>query len=349
MNSLNSTISTHQKGQHLALTDRVTIQIMHEQGQSLRQIARALNCSPTTVKYELERGQISLYHGKRYRYDAQEAQRRYQIRRLNCGRKQAFLAKTRFIKYVEQHFFKQGWSLDACAGRALASGAFTRNETVCTKTLYHYVERGLLQIKATDLPECLSRKTKAKRVRQHKRQLGRSISERPAAINQRREFGHWECDLVLGHKTKDDQALLTLYERMTRKFMIIPIKDKTAASVMAAFKTLRSQYQEHWHEVFKTITTDNDSEFADLAQLEEAAQTLVYYAHPYTSCEKGGVERHNRLIRCFIPKGQSIKDYDLRQIYGIEEWCNNLPRKILAYHTPDELYERRLDCIYQIK
>ena len=61
---------------------------------------------------------------------------------------------------------------------------------------------------------------------------------------------------------------------MTRKFMIIPIKDKTAVSVMAAFKTLRSQYQEHWHEVFKTITTDNGSEFADLAQLEEAAQTL---------------------------------------------------------------------------
>lgn len=159
----------------------------------MRQIARALNCSPATVKYELERGQISLYHGKRYRYDAQEAQRRYQIRRLNCGRKQAFLAKTRFIKYVEQHFFKQDWSLDACAGRALASGAFTQNETVCTKTLYHYVERGLLWVKTTDLPECLSRKTKAKRVRQHKRQLGRSISERPAAINQHREFDHWEC------------------------------------------------------------------------------------------------------------------------------------------------------------
>ena len=72
------------------------------------------------------------------------------------------------------------------------------------------------------------------------RQHALSISERPAAINQRHEFGHWKCDLVLGHKTKDNQALLTLYERMTRKFMIIPIKDKTAASVMAAFKTLRS-------------------------------------------------------------------------------------------------------------
>ena len=54
-------------------------------------------------------------------------------------------------------------------------------------------------------------------------------------------------------------------------------------------QVLRSQYQKHWHEVFKTITTDNGSEFADLAQLEEATQTLVYYAHPYTSCEKAGL------------------------------------------------------------
>ena len=154
MNSLNSTISTHQKGQHLALADRVTIQIMHEQSQSLRQIARALNCCPPRSSTSLNAARFLGITAK-VRYDAQVAQRRYQIRRLNCGRKQAFLAKTRFIKYVEQHFFKQGWSLDACAGRALASGAFTRNETVCTKTLYHYVERGLLRVKTTDLPRML--------------------------------------------------------------------------------------------------------------------------------------------------------------------------------------------------
>ena len=74
MNSLNSTISSHQKGQHLALTDRVTIQIMLEQGQSLRQIARVLRCSPTTVKYELERGQVKHYHATHY--DAQTTQKR---------------------------------------------------------------------------------------------------------------------------------------------------------------------------------------------------------------------------------------------------------------------------------
>jgi IS30 family transposase len=99
--------------------------------------------------------------------------------------------------------------------------------------------------------------------------------------------------------------------------------------------------------IFLTITTDNGSEFADLSNLEEVSNTLVYYAHPYTSCDKGTVERHNGLIRRFIPKGDYINNYSLQEIIDIETWCNSLPRKILAYHTPDEIFERELDHIYQ--
>ena len=80
-----------------------------------------------------------------------------------------------------------------------------------------------------------------------KKKLGRSIEERPKEIDDRKEFGHWECDLVLGHKTKDDQVLLTLSERMSREFLNLRIPDKTAASVMAAFQALRKQYSEHWN------------------------------------------------------------------------------------------------------
>src|SRR5699024_8450735 len=83
------------------------------------------------------------------------------------------------------------------------------------------------------------------------------------------------------------------------------------------------------------------------ANLEEVSKTLIYFAHPYTSCDKGTVERHNGLIRRFIPKGDCINNYSLQQIIDIETWCNSLPRKILAYHTPDEIFERELDTIYQ--
>lgn len=197
------------------------------------------------------------------------------------------------------------------------------------------------------MPEKLKRNTKIHRIRKNKKKLGRSIEQRPQEVNKRDVFGHWECDLVLGHKTKDDEVLLTLSERMSREFLIIKIPDKTAASVMNAFKSLRKQYSEHWNDIFKTITTDNGSEFADLSQLEDISKSLVYYAHPYTSCDKGTVERHNGLIRRFIPKGDYIHNYSLQQIINIETWRNSLPRKILAYHTPDEIFERELDRIYQ--
>ena len=197
------------------------------------------------------------------------------------------------------------------------------------------------------MPEKLKRNTKIHRIRKNKKKLGRSIEQRPQEVNKRDVFGHWECDLVLGHKTKDDEVLLTLSERMSREFLIIKIPDKTATSVMNAFKSLRKQYSEHWNDIFKTITTDNGSEFADLSQLEDISKSLVYYAHPYTSCDKGTVERHNGLIRRFIPKGDYIHNYSLQQIINIETWCNSLPRKILAYHTPDEIFERELDRIYQ--
>ncbi|NRO83011.1 hypothetical protein IMAU20062_01515 [Lactobacillus helveticus] len=230
---------------------------------------------------------------------------------------------------------------------SLAVGEFSSNQIVCTRTLYNYVDQGWLAIRNSDLPEKLKRNTKIHRVHKNKKKLGRSIEERPKEINDRKESGHWECDLVLGHKTRDDQVLLTLSERMSREFLILRIPDKTAASVMSAFQTLHKQYSEHWNEIFKTITTDNGSEFADLSNLEEVSNTLVYYAHPYTSCDKGTVERHNGLIRRFIPKGDYINNYSLQEIIDIETWCNSLPRKILAYHTPDEIFEKELDHIYQ--
>ena len=323
MDSLHFTMNQHVKGKHLSFEERVVIQTRLKDGYSIRAIARELGCSPSTISYEVKRGTVSLYHGKQQRYKAEHGQGVYQINRRHCGRKSDFLKKANFISYVIKHFFEDGWSLDVCANRSLAIGEFSHHQTVCTRTLYNYVEQGLIAIKNYDLPEKLKRNTKLHHVRKNKKKLGRSIEERPKEIDQRNEFGHWECDLVLGHKTKDDQVLLTLSERMSREFLIIRIPDKTSVSVMQAFKMLQKQYSEHWNDIFKTITTDN------------------------TSCDKGTVERHNGLIRRFIPKGDCINNYSLQQIIDIETWCNSLPRKILAYHTPDEIFERELDKIYQ--
>ena len=85
----------------------------------------------------------------------------------------------------------------------MRNGTFPRSEMVCTKTLYNYVDLGLLPIKNIDLSEKLRRSTKAKRVRENRKVLGRSIEDRPAIVGLRTEFGHWEIDTVIGKKDEN--------------------------------------------------------------------------------------------------------------------------------------------------
>ncbi len=347
MDNSHSTMTTHTKGKHLSYEDRVLIQIRLKDNYSIRAIAREIGCSPSTVSNEIARGSVSMYNGHVTRYKASAGQKAYENNRKYSCRRYDYLSKAAFLDYVYQHFFEDGWSLDACTGRAILSGEFSRDQIVCTRTLYRYVDLGFFGIKNHNLPEKLRRNTKKHCSRINKKKLGRSIDERSKEIESREEFGHWECDLVLGAKTRDDHVLLTLVERKSREFLMIPIADKTSECVMKAMQMLQETYSEHFGEVFKTITTDNGSEFADLSNLEKVAKTLIYYAHPYTSCDKGTVERHNGMIRRFIPKGKRIDDFTGQQISDIETWCNCLPRKLLGYKTPDEIFEEEIDRIYQ--
>lgn len=346
MDHVHSTTSERKKGQHLTFEERVIIQTRLKDDWSVNRIAEEIGCASNTIRNEIRRGTVSLYNDNVQRYKAKVGQQTYENNRRNCCRHYDLLEKSDFVAYVETNFWENGWSLDACVGRARVEGLFTREQMVCTKTLYRYVQLGLLEIKNIDLPEKLKRRARKSRSRQNKRVLGRSIEDRPKEIENREEFGHWECDLVIGSKTRDEQALLTMAERKSREYWVIPIPDKHPESVMTALETIRGKYSEHFSEVFRTITTDNGSEFASLTDLEQLADTLIYFAHPYTSCEKGTVERHNGLIRRFIPKGKRIDDYPLERIVQIELWCNSLPRKILGYRTPDEVFEAELDRIY---
>jgi len=346
MDQLHSTTNERKKGQHLTFEERVIIQTRLKDGFSRRAIAKEIGCAVSTVCNEIKRGSVELYKGRIHRYKAKAGQEAYEEHRRSCRRPYDFLEKSAFIAYVEKHFFEDHWSLDACVGRALADQSFQRCEMVCTKTLYAYADLGLLRIRNIDLPTKLRRSGKHRRIRNNKRILGRSIEERPESINERTEFGHWECDLVIGSKSDEDDALLTMIERKTREYWMIRIANKRPESVMAALESLKAQYSEHFSDVFKTITTDNGSEFASLSELEKTAKTLVYFAHPYTSCEKGSVENHNGLIRRFIHKGKRIDSYSDEQISQVELWCNSLPRKMLGYQTPDDLFEEELDRIY---
>jgi len=336
------------KNKHLNFTERMTIELRLKDGLSPYKIAKELDRPINTILNEIRRGTTTqIKQNKRMDiYLADTGNAIYNKNRENSCRSFKRLECSDFINYVVNKIKQDSWSPDACVGRALEHNQFNRTEMVCTKTLYNYIDLGLLAVKNTDLPLKLRRNTKPSRIKKHKKKLGKSIEERSTSIDSREEFGHWEIDTVIGQKSGNDCVLLTIVERQTRNAIVRQIASKTAEAVMKELTCIRIIYGEQFSQVFKTVTGDNGSEFADLSTLENDTDTKVYFTHPYSSFEKGTNERHNGLIRRFIPKGKRMSNYNPDDIAFIEDWMNTLPRRILGYKTPEELFELQLDTIY---
>ena len=138
---------------------------------------------------------------------------------------------------------------------------------------------------------------------------------------------------------------MTLLERKTRYDKVIRLPDKTSQSVMNAFAALKNECGERFLHIFKTITTDNGSEFSRLAEIELESETKVYYARPYSSYEKGCNERHNGLLRHFFSKGRRIDSFTDEDISDAENWINSMPGKLLQYKTPKMLFRKEISAL----
>lgn len=169
----------------------------------------------------------------------------------------------------------QKWSPDIVVGFASKQGLFNSKIIPCTTTLYQWIDRGIMKTTNLNLLEKLSRKLKKQdsKPRLNKRILGRSINERPEVVETRETFGYWEIDTVVGNKTKSDTVVLTLAKRQTRFEVILKLNEKDVHSVDQAIHTLREHAGENFSRLFKTVTSDNGSEFAGLH--EEALQGSI--------------------------------------------------------------------------
>ena len=163
-----------------------------------------------------------------------------------------------------------------------------------------------------------------------------SIEERPDAVNNREEFGHWEIDTVVRNKDSDD-VLLTLDERTTNFRHIVKIPNRSTQAVEQGLQQIRAIYGDHFDAVFRSITCDNGSEFASLPEF--LPNTAIYYAHPYSAYERGLNEKQNSLIRRFFPKGRSLDGVSPDAVQRVQDWCNRFPRKAFGFVSPAELFQ----------
>ena len=65
-----------------------------------------------------------------------------------------------FLEYADQLMKEMECSPDVVVGRTLLDGTFRREEMVCAKTLYAYIDRGLLKTRNSDSVSKTSRKIK---------------------------------------------------------------------------------------------------------------------------------------------------------------------------------------------
>lgn len=338
------------RGQHLQREERGAIQALKRQGLSNRAIARTLGCSPTTVGTELKRGTPSRKsnRGRAPGYSARYGEAVYRANRLRSRKPHKLLFCGSFVSWVAAQVREHKWSLDACTGYAKRHGLFSSDEMVCTHTLYNEAWAGNLPLGIMELPEAVKRKRyQSAKPRENKKNYGKSIDLRPEIASQRMEEGHWEADTVVGKRAGKDAVVFSLLEKKTENYMAFLIPGKTSEAVMAAMQMLKAEYGDHFAEVFKTITVDNGSEFADFAQCE-AWGTQVFFAHPYTSWERPQNERHNGLFRAFVPKGASMQNRSAEYILSAADELNARPRKKLGYATPEELFDSFLDRVYSV-
>ena len=139
--------------------------------------------------------------------------------------------------------------------------------------------------------------------------------------------------------------MITLVERKFGVGLMFNAGDRKSDKIVKIIDDLENDYGEHFSKIFKSITFDNGSEFSDSEAIERGNRTQAYYAHPYSSFERGTNENWNGIVRRFIPKGSSfdkLTDNDLRRI---NHYINTMPRKRFAYKTPLELWHQQINDI----
>jgi IS30 family transposase len=162
----------------------------------------------------------------------------------------------------------------------------------------------------------------------------RSISQRPAEVEHRQQFGHWEGDTVMGSDMR--HCVLTLVERKTGFAIVKKLTARTKQEVTrAASRAIRRHCRQ-----FKTLTLDNGTEFHDYALLEQRFPVRIYFATPYHSWQRGSNENFNGLLRQYLPKGMCLRNVSQAHCDHIADDLNHRPRKRFDFDTPAALYHR---------
>jgi len=322
---------------HFTIEERETIQLMLWKKKSVRSIAKALNRNPSSVSREINKNRDSL---NRRHYIPRTAHVRAVENKSKRGREKK-LKNDILRNHVVKHL-KLGWSPEQIANTVQER----IGESISHEAIYQYVYSqihrngyGYPKPNCEDLRPYLARHKK-RRTKKGMRKSYRiekgplpSIDDRPIEVKLRINIGHWEDDLIVSRQSKP--KLKTINELFSGVVLIKKINDGTVEETNRAVIERLGKIPEEFR---KTLTMDRGSENLGYQEIENTLGLDCFYAHAYSSWERGANENLNGLIRRFLPKKTNFNDISDDEINKIEYLLNSRPRKRLGWKTPYEVF-----------
>lgn len=321
---------------HFTVEEREEIQLGLWNKESIRSMAQRLKRSPSSISREITR---NLPPHKR-RYTPRLAQEKALKKRMSRGREER-LKNDRIRRYVTSHL-KKRWSPEQIAGRIKTDTGQTISHEAIYQFVYAQIHRsgyGSVNPGKEDLRLYLRRRRKrrippgTRRCQRVRRPKGPSIEMRPKVVEDRSRLGDWEGDTVESSDHKP--GINTLVERKTGKVCITKLPDRTAA---ATAKAVTERLGNIPKRARHTVTLDNGSENQYWQELKSTIGIQCFFAHPYSSWERGSNENTNGLIRDYFPKSTDFTTISDEELAYVERELNNRPRKRLGYLTPNEAW-----------
>lgn len=293
------------------------------------EIARQIGVNKSTISRELKRNT-----GQRG-YRPKQAHKKAVERRKLASK--AVKMTRALIEVIEEKLSQQQWSPEQISGWLLRENSIAISHERIYQHIWNDKKQGgdLYQYLRCQGKKYQKRRSNGKRSRG---QIvnGVSIDKRPKLVDDKRRVGDWEIDTVIGKGHSG--ALVTIVERKTLYTLVAKVNGKRADWVTQATIQLLKPFKDRLH----SITADNGKEFAYHEQISKELDTAFYFAHPYSSWERGLNENTNGLIRQYFPKNTDFKTVTDEEVYIVMEKLNNRPRKSLNFLTPFQAMQKSL-------
>ena len=333
--------------------ERVKIEYMLKKKYTMQEMSEELGRNKSIISREINRNcDIKWNYDTgicKKVYSAAVAQGKYEYNKRKAGRK---CKLDRALKqFIEDKVLKEKWSPEEVAGY-IKVNKIKFNIQPSFQLIYYWIEKKKLNISSLDLVHKakLKKKERKEEVQKLPKHKEKSIHNRPKEIDENKEFGHWELDCVEGSQ-ESKKTYMTILERLTKKYIVIEMESHTQDSVKKAIDSLEIKYGERFHQIFKSMTTDNGHEFLNYDKIEISCleenkrRTEVYYADPYSSWQKGMNENCNGILRRFISKGTDLNKISKEKLEKILNKINGKPRKILGFICADKRFKEEIEKI----